>query len=121
MSELKKMILEDDLANITRSGKHYKPSFLEKDHPRRNVEKGSKLIGHNVKEEKEEEDRVLTKLKKTQALVMVWRLLMASHEHLQCTPRHFEWERNVYRNYIPFLTFFDGELPPEGATHTRPL
>ena len=85
------------------------------------MKEGSKPVGLNGKEEKEEEDRVLTKLKKTQALVMVWHLLMASHEHLQCTPRHFEWERSVYRNYIPFRTFFDGELPPEGATHTRPL
>ena len=28
--ELKKRVLEDNVANITRSGKHYKPSFLEK-------------------------------------------------------------------------------------------
>ena len=27
--ELKKRILEDNVANITRSGKHYKPLFLE--------------------------------------------------------------------------------------------
>ena len=81
MSELKKGILEDDVANITRSKKHYKLSFLEKDHPGRNVEEGSKLIGLNVKEEKEEEDRVLTKIKNTQAHVMVCRLLMASHKH----------------------------------------
>ena len=32
MFEFKKRILEDVVANITRSGKHYKPSFLEKDH-----------------------------------------------------------------------------------------
>ena len=30
------------VANITRSGKHYKPSFLEKDHPARDLEEGSK-------------------------------------------------------------------------------
>ena len=29
VTELKKRILEDNVANITRSGKHYKPSFLE--------------------------------------------------------------------------------------------
>ena len=30
ITELKKRIVEDNMANITRSGKHYKPSFLEK-------------------------------------------------------------------------------------------
>ena len=33
VTELKKRVLEDNVANITRSRKHYKPSFLEKDHP----------------------------------------------------------------------------------------
>ena len=70
MSELKKRILEDDVANVTRSGKHYKLSFLEKDRPGRNLEEGSRPIRLNGKEEKEE-DRVLTQLKKTQAHVPV--------------------------------------------------
>ena len=30
ITELKTRIVEDNMANITRSGKHYKPSFLEK-------------------------------------------------------------------------------------------
>ena len=38
MSELKKRILKDDVVNVTRSRKHYKP----KDHPGRNVKEGSK-------------------------------------------------------------------------------
>ena len=37
MTELKKRVMEDNLANITRSGKHYKPSFLEKDHLGRDI------------------------------------------------------------------------------------
>ena len=81
MSELKKRVLEDNVANITRSGKHYKPSFLENDHLGRNMEEGSKPIELKRKEEKEEEDRVLTQLKKTQAHVSMWSLLMASHKH----------------------------------------
>ena len=56
MSKLKKRILEDDMANVTSSGKHYKPTFLDKDHLGRYLEEGSKLVGLN---EKEEEDRVL--------------------------------------------------------------
>ena len=69
--ELKKRVLENNVANITRSGKHYKPSFLEKDDPGRNIGEGSKPMEPNKKEEKEEEDRVLTQLKKTQAHVSV--------------------------------------------------
>ena len=44
MFELKKRIQEDDVTNVTRSGKHYKPSLLEKDHPDRNLEEGSKHV-----------------------------------------------------------------------------
>ena len=32
MTKLKKRVMEDNVVNITRSGKHYKPSYLEKDH-----------------------------------------------------------------------------------------
>ena len=73
---MKNRVLEDNVANITRSGKHYKPSFLEKDHPGRNMGEGSKPMKPNKKEEKEEEDGVLTQLKKTQAHVSIRGLLM---------------------------------------------
>ena len=78
MTKLKKRIIEDNVANITRSGKHYTLSFLEKDHPGRDIEERSKPIDPK---EKEEEDRVLTQLKKTQAYVLEWDLLMASYKH----------------------------------------
>ena len=71
VTELKKRVLEDNVENITRSGKHYNPSFLEKDHPGRNMGEGSKPTKPNKKEEKEEEDGVLTQLKKSQAHVSV--------------------------------------------------
>ena len=76
--ELKKMIMEDKVANITRSGKHYKPSFLEKDHLGRDLGEGSKPMEPRGKEDKDEEDRDLMQLKKTQAYVSIWGLLMAS-------------------------------------------
>ena len=63
--------MENNVANITRSGKHYKPSFLEKDHPGRDIREGSKPTEPKGKEEKEEEDQVLTQLKKTQAYVSI--------------------------------------------------
>ena len=55
--ELKKRVLVDNVANITRSGRYYKPSFLEKDHPRRDLGEQSKPMELRGKEE--EEDRVL--------------------------------------------------------------
>ena len=57
------------MANITRSGKHYKPSFLEKDHLGRDLAEASKPTKPKGKEE--EEDRVLMQLKKTQAHVSI--------------------------------------------------
>ncbi|KAK9997967.1 hypothetical protein SO802_017570 [Lithocarpus litseifolius] len=65
ITKLKTMVVQDNLANIIRSGKHYKPSFLEKDHPGRDIKEGSKHTESKGKEEKEEEDRVLTQLKET--------------------------------------------------------
>ena len=71
MTELKKMVLEDNVANIARSGKRYKPSFMENDHLGRDLGEGSMPTEPRGKEDKEEEDRVLIQLKKTQAHVSV--------------------------------------------------
>ena len=60
MTELKKRVREDNVANITKSGQHNKPPFLEKDRSSRNVGEGSKPMELNGKEEKKEEDKVLT-------------------------------------------------------------
>ena len=78
MAKIKKGIIKDNVANITRSGKHYKPSLLKKDHPGKDIGKGSQPMDPKVKEK---EDQVLTQLKKTQAHVLVWGLLMASYKH----------------------------------------
>ena len=48
--ELKKRVLEDNVANITRSGKHYKPFFLENDHLGRDL--GKCPSPRNLKETK---------------------------------------------------------------------
>ena len=52
--------MEDNVANITRNGKHFKPSFFELDHLGKDIGEGSKPTEPKGKEEKEEEDRVLT-------------------------------------------------------------
>ena len=56
MTELKKRVTEDNVANIIGSGKHYKPSFFEKDHPGRDIGEESKPTESKGREEKEEED-----------------------------------------------------------------
>ena len=123
------------MANITRSWKHYKPSFLEKDHLGGDIGEGSKPMEHKGKEDKEEEDRVLTQLKKTQAHVSVRGLLMASHKHrsafldalsgkevpIETTPQEVLFLMGVEAPSHPLLAFSNEELPPEGAIHTRPL
>ena len=46
---------EGYMANITKSGKHYKPSFLEKDHPGRDIGEGLKPIEPKRKKKKRKE------------------------------------------------------------------
>ena len=79
--KLKKRVLEDNVENINRSGKHYKPSFLEKDHLGRDLREGSKATEPRGKEDKKVEERVLMQLKKSQAHVSIWGLLMTSQKH----------------------------------------
>ena len=55
MYELKKRILEDDVENVTRSRKHYKPSFLEKGHPGRDIGEGLKPTEPKRKKRKRKE------------------------------------------------------------------
>ena len=93
------------MANITRSGKHNRPFFLEKDHLGKDIGEGSKPT---EPKEKEEEDRVLTQLKKTQAHVLVWGMLIASHKHRKCFLGCFQWERGAYRNYTIRSTISHG-------------
>ena len=55
MIELKKRFMKDNVANITRSGKHYKPSFLEKGHPGRDIGEGLKPTEPKRKKRKRKE------------------------------------------------------------------
>ena len=134
MTKLKKRVMEDNVSNIARSRKHYKPLFLENDNPGRDMGEGFKPAKPKVKEEKEEKDRVLTQLKKTQAHVSVWSLLMASHKHrsalldalnekevhIKTTPQEVLSLMGVKAPSHPLLDFFDEELPLKGVTHHWP-
>ena len=95
----------------------------------------TKPVESKGKEEKEEEDRVLTKLKKIQAHVSVWGLLMAYPKHcstlldalnekempIETTPQEVLSLMGVKTPSHPFLTFSNKELTPKGATRTKPL
>lgn len=87
MSNLKKRFQEESIANITRSGKHYKPSFLRKTISIGTWEKERNLLALMGKEE----DRVLAQMKRNQAYVSVWELLMVSRKYqalvLEAFPR----------------------------------
>jgi len=72
------------------------------------------------KEEKEEEDRVLSQLKKTQAHVLVWGLLMASHKQrsalldalngkevpIETAPQEVLFITGVEAKSYPFFCFY---------------
>ena len=74
-------------------------------------------------------------LKKTQAHVSVWGLLMSSQKHhktlfdalngkeipIETTPQVVLSLMGVEGSSDLFLAFSDEDLPPEGSTHTRPL
>ena len=65
----------------------------------------------------------------------IWGLLMASHKHrnalldalngkevpIESTPKKVLSLMGIEAPSHPSLTFFDEELPPEGAPHTRLL
>ena len=53
ITKLKKRVMKDNVANIARSGKHYKPSFLERDHLSKDIGEGFKPMEPKGKEEKE--------------------------------------------------------------------
>ena len=132
---MKRIVIEDNVANIIGRGKHYKPSFIENDNLGRDIGEGSKPMEPKGEEEKEEKDRVLTRLKKTQAHVLVWGLLMPSHKHcsalldnlngkkvpMETTPQEVLSLIGVEAPSHLSLTSSVEELTFERTTRTRPL
>ena len=130
---MKRIVIEDNVANIIGRGKRYKPSFIENDNLGRDIGEGSKPMEPKGEEEKEEKDRVLTRLKKTQAHVLVWGLLMPSHKHcsallealngkdvlIETTPQEVLSLMGVEALSYLLLAFSNEDLPLEGAAHTR--
>ncbi|XP_077217858.1 uncharacterized protein LOC143852360 [Tasmannia lanceolata] len=122
----------DELRHVTRGGRVIKPAELRVENP---VEVARAVENQRQKQSvEEEEDNLLKQLKKTQANVSVWGLLLASPKHRQVVLRELNLSQ-VSVEITPDelvslvavtrasrdLSFTDEDLPPEGRDHVRPL
>ncbi|XP_077249223.1 uncharacterized protein LOC143888679 [Tasmannia lanceolata] len=122
----------DELRHVTRGGRVFKPAELRVDNP---AEVARGVDSQRQKQRlEEEEDNLLNQLKKTQANVSIWGLLMASPKHRQGVLRELN-SSQVSVEITPdelvglvamtkaskALSFSDEDLPSEGKDHTRPL
>ncbi|XP_077248864.1 uncharacterized protein LOC143888358 [Tasmannia lanceolata] len=122
----------DELRHVTRGGRVFKPAKLRAENPAEVVR-----AAENLKQDQtvdEEEENLLKQLKKTQANVSIWGLLMASPKHRQVVLRELnasqvsvEITPDELVNLVAMarvsrtLSFTDEDLLPEGRDHTRPL
>ncbi|KAF5934205.1 hypothetical protein HYC85_030376 [Camellia sinensis] len=118
-----------EVDHMTRSGRYFKPPHL--DQPEAS---GKDREAEKQKEKQLEDEAVLRQLKKIQADISIWGLLMASRVHRQAVLSAMDkaklsidatLEQLVGLVFLggaaPMLTFSDKELPPECANHNKPL
>ncbi|KAF2283486.1 hypothetical protein GH714_010753 [Hevea brasiliensis] len=112
---------------MTKSGRYYPDPPMEKD----NVRGKAKVLAEEDTDK--EDDQFLRQLKRTQASVMVWELLLASEKHrtaltkalsalkvsTEITPE--EIAKVVLKEDGGHITFSDHDLPAEGRNHSRAL
>ena len=114
---------------MTRSGRYFKPPHL--DQPEAS---GKDREAEKQKEKQIEEEAVLKQLKKIQADISIWGLLMASRLHREAVLSAMDKSKlsidTTPEQLVglvfpgggsPALTFSDKELPPEGTNHNKPL
>ncbi|XP_077237383.1 uncharacterized protein LOC143879076 [Tasmannia lanceolata] len=122
----------DELRHVTRGGRVFKPAELRAENPAEVVRAAENLKQKQTVDE--EEENLLKQLKKTQANVSIWGLLMASPKHRQVVLRELnasqvsvEITPDELVNLVAMarvsrtLSFTDEDLPQEGRDHTRPL
>ncbi|XP_077215777.1 uncharacterized protein LOC143850404 [Tasmannia lanceolata] len=122
----------DELRHVTRGGRVFKPAELRVENPAEVVRAAENLKQKQTVDE--EEENLLKQLKKTQANVSIWGLLMASPKHRQVVLRELnasqvsvEITPDELVNLVAMarvsrtLSFTDEDLPQEGRDHTRPL
>ncbi|XP_077249470.1 uncharacterized protein LOC143888976 [Tasmannia lanceolata] len=122
----------DELRHVTRGGRVFKPAELRVENP---AEVARATENQKQKQSlDEEEDNLLKQLKKTQANVSIWGLLLALPMHRQVELRELNASQ-VSVEITPDelvslvavtrasrdLSFTDEDLPPEGRDHVRPL
>lgn len=126
--EIDNLWAKEEVSHLTRSGRHFKPHELEEDYPGRELDKGKGKTN-----EEEEEDRVLKQMKKTQANITVWGLLIASKHHRQAVLDALN-QSDLSINTAPedlvgmisriptlAITFSLDDLPSGGPVHNKPL
>ncbi|XP_077252377.1 uncharacterized protein LOC143891726 [Tasmannia lanceolata] len=131
------LLLLDDQCNemrhMTRGGRVFKPPELSVENPA-GVARNSENQRQNKVSADEEDESLLKQLKKTQANISVWGLLMASSKHRKLVLQELN-AAQVSVNTSPdelvslvamaraakTLSFADDDLPPEGRDHTKPL
>ncbi|XP_077221691.1 uncharacterized protein LOC143855455 [Tasmannia lanceolata] len=120
------------LRHVTRGGRVFKPAELRVDNP---AEVARGVDNQKQKQRfEEEEDNLLNQLKKTQANVSIWGLLMASPKHRQvvlCELNSSQVSVEITPDELvglvamtkasKALSFSDEDLLSEGKDHTRPL
>ncbi|XP_077252412.1 uncharacterized protein LOC143891762 [Tasmannia lanceolata] len=123
----------DELRHVTRGGRVFKPAELRVENPAEAV-RAAENQGQNRPSADEEEVNLLKQLKKTQANVSIWGLLMSSSKHrkvvlkelnaaqvpTEITPDELVSLVAVTRT-SKAISFTDNDLPPEGSDHARSL
>ncbi|XP_077249434.1 uncharacterized protein LOC143888974 [Tasmannia lanceolata] len=123
----------DKVRHVTRGGRIFKPAELRAENPAE-VVRAAEVQKQNKPSCEEEDENLLRQLKKTQANISIWGLLMASPKHRQVVLR----ELNAGQVSVDItsdelvglvamarvsktLSFTDEDLTSEGHNHTRPL
>ncbi|MCL7051591.1 hypothetical protein MKW94_001443 [Papaver nudicaule] len=120
----------DEVQNLTRSGRIYKPSNLRDD----NVTTTPAPPSQGLKSAAEEDKEIVEQLRKTKENISIWGLLMASTSHREAVLAELN-SSHVCSSISPeelagtvarvirenLLTFSDEDLPTEGKEHNRAL
>ncbi|XP_077222001.1 uncharacterized protein LOC143855830 [Tasmannia lanceolata] len=123
----------DEVRHVTRGGRIFKPAELRAENPAE-VVRVAEAQKQNKPSCEEEDENLLRQLKKTQANISIWGLLMASPKHHQIVLR----ELNAAQVSVDItsdelvglvamarvsktLSFTDEDQTSEGHNHTRPL
>ncbi|KAF2324633.1 hypothetical protein GH714_015793 [Hevea brasiliensis] len=112
---------------MTKNGRYYPDPPMEKD----DVRGKAKVLAEEDTDE--EDDQFLRQLKRTQASITVWELLLASEKHRIALTKALS-ELKVSTEITPeeitkvvlieeggYITFSDHDLPAEGRNHNRTL